>query len=291
MTLALGARPDAGHRPPGRRPRPDRHPRPARADVHQRAPHRSRPATRPPGCAAAAVRLHVRAGDRDRARAARRVQPHGRGRSTRRSRRTTSPEDRQALLDDVLPSLSERRADDPPRARPGALGAAPDRGGARPRRHGAKRAARHAEVARRGSGLSAQMAGGLSNDERVLAAELIAPLLVANSSFSAELTKQEQDRQAAAVQPVVEEHPPGPGDRPRGHAGHRRRTSPESAPSASTCSRPDLAALGGWLLLSGLMVALADRLAADVPAVVLAPEQRRAAGLAADHDRDRSRCS
>ena len=44
------------------------------------------------------------------------------------------------------------------------------------------------------------MAGGLDDDERTLAAELIAPLVVANSSFSPDLTQQaQQDRGAEAV--------------------------------------------------------------------------------------------
>jgi putative nucleotidyltransferase with HDIG domain len=46
------------------------------------------------------------------------------------------------------------------------------------------------------------MAGGLDEAERMLAAELISPLLVPNSSFSEELTGQARDRAAEAVAPV-----------------------------------------------------------------------------------------
>ena len=53
--------------------------------------------------------------------------------------------------------------------------------------------------------LREQMAGGLNEGERTLAASLIAPLLVPNSSFSQTLTDQERDRQAAAVAPVIDQ--------------------------------------------------------------------------------------
>src|SRR6185436_14104816 len=88
-----------------------------------------------------------------------------------------------------------------------------------------------------------------------LAAALIAPLVVANSSFSAQLTQQEQDRRAAAVQPVVESILQGEFiirdgtkvtelDLVRLHALNL------------DVQQADLASFGGWLLLSGLMVAL-----------------------------------
>ena len=47
------------------------------------------------------------------------------------------------------------------------------------------------------------MAGDLSEAERMLAADLIRPLLVPNSSFSEEATETERDVQAAAVEPVI----------------------------------------------------------------------------------------
>jgi hypothetical protein len=57
---------------------------------------------------------------------------------------------------------------------------------------------RDTEVAITRARLSEQMAGGLSEAERGLAAELISPLVVPNSSFSQDLTQQEMDRRAAA---------------------------------------------------------------------------------------------
>jgi putative nucleotidyltransferase with HDIG domain len=61
---------------------------------------------------------------------------------------------------------------------------------------------RDSEVADARSRLSGRMAGGLDEAERMLAAELISPLLVPNSSFSEELTAQARDRAAEAVAPV-----------------------------------------------------------------------------------------
>ena len=51
--------------------------------------------------------------------------------------------------------------------------------------------------------LAGLMAGGLDDKERALAAQLIGPLVVGNSSFSQELTDQEKAKARAAVQPVM----------------------------------------------------------------------------------------
>jgi putative nucleotidyltransferase with HDIG domain len=53
--------------------------------------------------------------------------------------------------------------------------------------------------------LAGRMAGGLTEAERMLAAELIRPLIVANSSFSAVATETARDAAEAAVDPVVVE--------------------------------------------------------------------------------------
>jgi len=114
---------------------------------------------------------------------------------------------------------------------------------------------RDTEVALARMRLSEQMAGGLSDGERHLAAELISPLLVPNSSFSDALTAQERDRRAAAVVPVVDQYLQGevivrggtkitPVDLERIHA---LRLDVEE---------PDYASLGGWLVLSALLVVL-----------------------------------
>ena len=166
----------------------------------------------------------------------------------------TSEEDRQALLDSALPGLTDD-------ARTLLLGLDPERWA--PLRTEAARVLdslerselRDTQVAETRLRLSAQMAGGLSNDERALAAELIAPLLVPNSSYSATLTQQEQDRQAAAVQPVVEEILQ---DQIIVRGGTQVTEVDLARLQALGLDeqQADLAAFGGWLLLSGLMVAL-----------------------------------
>jgi putative nucleotidyltransferase with HDIG domain len=103
--------------------------------------------------------------------------------------------------------------------------------------------------------LSEQMAGGLSDGERQLAAELIGPLLVPNSSFSDALTLQEKDRQAAAVAPVVDQIV-------QGEVIVRAGTKISDVDLERIqalgldVSHPDYAGLAGWFLLSGLLVVL-----------------------------------
>jgi hypothetical protein len=99
------------------------------------------------------------------------------------------------------------------------------------------------------------MAGGLSDGERELAAQLIAPLIVPNSSFSEALTQQERDRRAAAVEPIVEEIVQG---EVLVRAGARLTQADMERIRALGLDeqQPDYAALGGWGLLSALLVAL-----------------------------------
>ena len=61
---------------------------------------------------------------------------------------------------------------------------------------------RDSEVESAKLGLADQMAGDLTDDERFLAAALISPLIVGNSSYSQEVTDAEREQVAAAVQPV-----------------------------------------------------------------------------------------
>jgi putative nucleotidyltransferase with HDIG domain len=166
----------------------------------------------------------------------------------------TSADDREALLATAVPGLSDQ-------ARTILLELDPERWA--PLRTEAARVLDLTErsvlldtqEAEARLGLSGEMAGGLSNAERMLAAELIAPLVVANSSFSAELTKQEQDRRAAAVVPVVEEIL-------QDQVIVREGSQVTDADLARVralgldVQQADVAAFGGWLLLSGLMVAL-----------------------------------
>ena len=103
--------------------------------------------------------------------------------------------------------------------------------------------------------LSEQMAGGLSEAERMLAAELLAPFVVANSSFSQALTDQEKARRSEAVQPVVDVFLQGEVI----VRGGTKLTEVDAARITAfglDDAAPDLAGLAGWLVLSALLVTL-----------------------------------
>ncbi len=103
--------------------------------------------------------------------------------------------------------------------------------------------------------LSGKMAGGLDDKERALAAELIAPLVVANSSFSQTLTDQAKARAEEAVAPVTVDYLQNQTIVQKGE-----RITPEILEAINefglTESRPDFARLGGWVLLSVLVVGI-----------------------------------
>jgi putative nucleotidyltransferase with HDIG domain len=102
-------------------------------------------------------------------------------------------------------------------------------------------------------GLTGQMAGGLDEGERSLAAQIIAPLVVANSSYSPEQTAQARIKAADLVP-----------DRTVKYLQNETivRKGEKVAPLALeainqfglTEARVDIARLGGWFLLSVLIV-------------------------------------
>ena len=101
--------------------------------------------------------------------------------------------------------------------------------------------------------LTERMAGGLSDTERQLAAELIAPLVVPNSSFSQAQTDQAKDDAAASVAPVVDRFV-------QGEVVVRAGTKLDDVDIARIhalgldTTAPDVAGVGGWFLLTGLLV-------------------------------------
>ncbi len=103
--------------------------------------------------------------------------------------------------------------------------------------------------------LREQMAGGLSDDERLLAASLIGPLLLPNSSFSQTLTDLKRDSQAAAVDPVVD-------DIAQGEVIVRAGSKITDVDLVRIdnvgldAATPDYAGLAGWFVLSALLVVL-----------------------------------
>jgi cyclic-di-AMP phosphodiesterase PgpH len=166
----------------------------------------------------------------------------------------TKPEQRQSLLEQSLPDLSSEA-----RATLQTLNAARWQAvraeAARVLDVTERTELRDNKVAETRLHLSEQMAGGLSDAERQLAAELIGPVLVANSSFSEALTAQERDRQAAAVSPVVE-------NIVQGEVIVRGGTKVTDVDVARIhalgldVAAPDLAGVFGWLVLVVLLVAM-----------------------------------
>ncbi len=166
----------------------------------------------------------------------------------------TSADERAALLDGVLPGLSADARDtlmnlEPRRWTPVRTEAA------RVLDSSERNELRDTEVADFRQRLSSQMAGGLSDQERALAAELIGPLLVPNSSFSQPLTDQERDRAEAAVQPVIESIVQGEVI----VRGGSKVTDVDVARIHALgldAKALDIAAFGGWFLLCALLVSM-----------------------------------
>jgi len=165
-----------------------------------------------------------------------------------------SPAGRQALLKTAVPGLS-----DAARATLVGLDAA---GWATVRTEAARvldatlrTELRDTEVAEARIRLAGRMAGGLDEAERMLAAELISPIVVPNSSFSEDLTAQARAKAAEAVPPVRvairqgevivrNGSPLTAGDIEKIDALGLRQTA------------PDVASFGGWLLLAVLVVGM-----------------------------------
>ena len=101
------------------------------------------------------------------------------------------------------------------------------------------------------------MAGGLDEAERMLAAELIRPLVVAELVVQPRPDPRRRATEAAeAVAPVTVDDPPGRGHRPQ----RRRRSTPTDIEKIDALGlrepRPDVASFGGWFLLAVLVVGL-----------------------------------
>ena len=114
---------------------------------------------------------------------------------------------------------------------------------------------RDTQVAEARIGLSGRMAGGLDESERMLAAELISPLLVPNSSFSPENTSLARDRAAEAVEDVHVHILQG---EVIVRSGTRLDSAQIEEIDALGLSEqaPDVASFAGWALLAVLVVAM-----------------------------------
>ncbi|HYX10398.1 MAG TPA: HDIG domain-containing protein, partial [Candidatus Acidoferrum sp.] len=164
----------------------------------------------------------------------------------------TKPDERATLLESAMPGLSE--------------GARSTLEGLSKERWGAVRAEasrvldlternelRDTAVQQAKSALTVQMSGGLNGDERTLAAELIAPLVTANSSYSVVQTNLARQDAAAAVAPVMVEYAQN-----ETIVRHGEKVTPVALEAINhfglTEARPDVARLVGWFLLSALIV-------------------------------------
>ena len=103
--------------------------------------------------------------------------------------------------------------------------------------------------------LSGRMAGQLDEAQRMLAAELISPLVVPNSSFSLDLTNQARAKAAEGVTPISVTIRQG--------EVIARSGSPLSATDIEKIDAlrlrdtvPDVASFGGWLLMAVLVVGM-----------------------------------
>jgi cyclic-di-AMP phosphodiesterase PgpH len=166
----------------------------------------------------------------------------------------TSAEDRQGILDTFIPTISDEAGTALQTLKPERW--APLRSeAARVLDLTERDELRDTEVAQARAGLSGKMAGDLSDGERTLAADLIGPLLVPNSSFSQEQTDIEKGKRAAAVPPVVESIA-------QGEVLVRFGTKITDEVLARIQAlgldqrKLDVASVGGWLLLAGLLVSL-----------------------------------
>ncbi len=114
---------------------------------------------------------------------------------------------------------------------------------------------RDSDVASVRAGLANRILGNLTADEKVLAAELIGPLLVPNSSFSQPLTDQARLAAAQGVRPVIVEIQQGEAIVDKGHP-----ITPEQMEKvdAFNLNVPTLdgARLSGFILLAVLLVGL-----------------------------------
>jgi putative nucleotidyltransferase with HDIG domain len=161
-------------------------------------------------------------------------------------------DERQALLENVIPGLT---AD----ARATLVDLKPERWtavraeGSRVLDGTERSELRDTDVAQTKGRLSSQMTGGLDDGERMLAAEIIAPLVVPNSSYSADLTARAKVKAADQVPDRVVNYAQNETIVRKG-----QKITPVDLEAIKefglTDARPDFGRLGGWFLLSVLIV-------------------------------------
>jgi putative nucleotidyltransferase with HDIG domain len=104
--------------------------------------------------------------------------------------------------------------------------------------------------------IASRMGGDLDEAERMLAGELIAPLIVPNSSFDQALTNQARDRAAEAVDPVVVPIAQGQVVARNGEPLTAAELEAIQALGLGQGAPLDVARLAGWFLLAMLTITL-----------------------------------
>jgi cyclic-di-AMP phosphodiesterase PgpH len=166
-----------------------------------------------------------------------------------------TPEERTALLETAIAGLSETAqatllAIDAPRW------AAVRTEAARVLDATLRTELRDTEVAPTRATIGSRLGGDLDEAERMLAAEIIAPLIVPNSSFDQTLTDQTQDRAAENVQPVTVEIAQGQVVVRNGERLTAADLEAIQALGLGEDAPLDLATIAGWFLLAVLTVAM-----------------------------------
>jgi putative nucleotidyltransferase with HDIG domain len=167
---------------------------------------------------------------------------------------TTKKADRQALLADALPNLSSAARATLEALTPARWTAVRDEGN-RILDATERTELKDADVAQTRLTVQSRMAGGLSEAERILAAELISPFVVANSSFSVQATAAEKQRAAAEVAPINVQIRQGQAIVRQGDL-----ITPADIEILDklglTKDHPAFAKFGGWFVLTTLLVGL-----------------------------------
>ncbi len=112
------------------------------------------------------------------------------------------------------------------------------------------------QVAATRQDIASRMGGDLDEAERMLAAELIAPLIVPNSSFDQTLTDQARDKAAEDVVPVRVDIALGQIVVRKGAPLSAADLEAIDALGLGQDAAPQFASLGGWFLLAALVVAM-----------------------------------
>jgi putative nucleotidyltransferase with HDIG domain len=115
---------------------------------------------------------------------------------------------------------------------------------------------RDTQVAQTRATIAGRMGGDLDEAERMLAAELIGPLVVPNSSFDQGLTDQARDKAAADVAPVRVNIAQGQIVARNGEPLTAVHLEVIEELGLGQDAAPDVASVAGWFLLAALVVAM-----------------------------------